>query len=113
MDRTERFYRMTQLLHARRVVSSQTFRQELEVSVATLKRDVEYLRSRMNVPITWDRQAGGYRLEVVEGRSELPGLWFSDAEAHALLTLEHLLASLGSGVGCGHGGAPPRRRARG
>jgi predicted DNA-binding transcriptional regulator YafY len=98
MDRTERFYRMTQLLHARRVVSSQTFRQELEVSAATLKRDVEYLRSRMNVPITWDRQAGGYRLEVVEGRSELPGLWFSDAEAHALLTLEHLLASLGSGV---------------
>ncbi|MFN9390650.1 MAG: HTH domain-containing protein [Betaproteobacteria bacterium] len=50
---------MTQLLHARSVVSRQTFRQELEVSVATLKRDVEYLRSRMNVPITWDRQAGG------------------------------------------------------
>lgn len=98
MNRTERFYRMQLLLQARRVVSSQAFRQELEVSPATLKRDVEYLRSRMNMPITWDRQAGGYRLEAAEGRSELPGLWFSDSEAHALLTLEHLLASLGAGV---------------
>lgn len=98
MNRTERFYRMTQLLKLRRVVSSLAFREELEISPATLKRDVEYLRSRMNVPIVWDRQAGGYRLEAVEGRTELPGLWFSDAEAHALLTLEHLLAGLGSGV---------------
>ena len=98
MDRTERFYRIEQLLRARRVVTAREFRDALEVSPATFKRDMEYLRSRLNVPVVWDREAGGYRLEAADGRSELPGLWFSDAEAHALLTLEHLLASMGSGV---------------
>ncbi len=98
MDRTERFYRIEQLLRTRKVVTARDFRDALEVSRATFKRDMEYLRSRLDVPIVWDREAGGYRLEAREGRTELPGLWFSDAEAHALLTLEHLLGSLGSGV---------------
>jgi predicted DNA-binding transcriptional regulator YafY len=98
MDRTERFYRIEQLLRTRRVVTARDFREALEVSRATFKRDMEYLRSRLDVPIVWDREAGGYRLEPGQGRTELPGLWFSDAEAHALLTLEHLLASTGSGV---------------
>lgn len=98
MDRTERLYRMGQLLRARRAVSARDFLEALEVSRATFKRDMEYMRSRLDVPVVWDREAGGYRLEAAEGRAELPGLWFSDAEAHALLTLEHLLSGLGSGV---------------
>jgi predicted DNA-binding transcriptional regulator YafY len=98
MDRTERFYRIEQLLRTRKVVTARDFQDALEVSRATFKRDMEYLRSRLDVPIVWDREAGGYRLEHREGRTELPGLWFSDAEAHALLALEHLLGSLGSGV---------------
>ena len=48
-----------------------------------------------------DRDAGGYRFER-GGQSagphyELPGLWFSAREIHALLTMHQLLASLDTG----------------
>ena len=61
MDRTERFYRIDQLLHERRVVPIEIFLGELEISRATFKRDIEYLRDRLNAPIVWDRDAWGYR----------------------------------------------------
>jgi predicted DNA-binding transcriptional regulator YafY len=38
MDRTERFYKIEQLLRSRRVVPFAVFREALEVSPATLKR---------------------------------------------------------------------------
>jgi predicted DNA-binding transcriptional regulator YafY len=98
MDRTERFYRIQQLLRARRAVPLEDFLSGLEVSRATFKRDVEYLRSRMNVPIVWDRVAGGYRLDTAESGQELPGLWFSAGEAYALLTMHHLLENLEPGL---------------
>ena len=39
------------------------FLDELEVSLATFKRDLEYMRDRLNEPIAWDADAGGYRYE--------------------------------------------------
>ncbi len=101
MNQTERFYRIEQLLHDRRVVSFQSLLDELEVSRATLKRDLAYLRDRFNAPIVHDRDAGGYRFDNSTKRSggqyELPGLWFSAEEIHALLTMQHLLANLDTG----------------
>jgi len=97
VDRTERFYRIQRLLRGGRVVTIETFLADLEVSRATFKRDMEYLRSRMQVPIAWDRDAGGYRLDA-DDTDELPGLWFSAAEAHALLTMHHLLEQLDPGM---------------
>lgn len=93
MDRTERFYHIDRLLNERRVVPAQVFLDELEVSLATFKRDLEYLRERFNAPIVWDRNAGGYRFEApVSGpRYELPGLWFNASEVIALLTMRQLL----------------------
>jgi predicted DNA-binding transcriptional regulator YafY len=98
VDRTERFYRIQQLLRARRAVPLEDFLATLEVSRATFKRDVEYLRSRLSVPIVWDRDAGGYRLDTSATGQELPGLWFSAGEAHALLTMHHLLENLEPGL---------------
>ena len=99
VDRTERFYRIDQLLQARRpgVVPIRTFLDELDVSLATFKRDLEYMRERLFAPIVWDRDANGYRFEQAQGagaRYELPGLWFNPGEAQALLTMEHLIESL-------------------
>lgn len=100
MDRTERFYRIDQLLHERKIVHIETFLEELEISRATFKRDIEYLRDRLNAPIVWDREAGGYRFDkpVTGNKYELPGLWFNASEIHALLTMQHLLRSLGPGL---------------
>lgn len=100
MDRTERFYRIDRLLQDRRLVPVQVFLEELGISLATFKRDLAYLRDRLNAPITWDREAGGYRFEQqgVGDKYELPGLWFSASEIHALLTMQQLLGSLGTGL---------------
>lgn len=112
MDRSERFHRMTQLLHEQGTVSRDAFLAELEVSPATFKRDLEYMRSRYNAPIVWDADAGGYRFDRQGAgpRFELPGLWFNEAEAHALLTMEHLLGSLDQGGFIGAHIAPLRTR---
>jgi predicted DNA-binding transcriptional regulator YafY len=101
MDRTERFYKIDQMIHDRRLVSFVELMEALEVSRATLKRDLEYMRNRLNAPIIWDRNSGGYRFELVHvetgGQYELPGLWFNSSEVHALLTMQHLLTNLDPG----------------
>jgi len=100
VDRTERFYKIDQLLSERGLVPFKVFLEKLEVSRATIKRDLEYLRNRLHAPIVWDREAGGYRYGEAESggaQYELPGLWFNASEIHALLTMEHLLANLRGG----------------
>ena len=101
MERLERLYKIHQLLAERKVaVSFSSLRSSLDVSRATLKRDLEYMRSRFNAPIEYDREANGYRFgEPRPGpRYELPGLWFSADEAYALLTMHTLLAELEPGL---------------
>lgn len=101
MDRTERFYRMDQLLRERTVVPLQSFLEELGVSRATFKRDLDYMRDRFNAPIEYDRDNNGYRFAAGERsgpRYELPGLWFNASEIHALLTMQELLKGLEPGI---------------
>lgn len=97
MDRTERFYKIDHLLRERGTVTTRAFLDALEVSLATLKRDIEYMKSRHHAPIEWDRDAGGYRFMQPDAAAplyELPGLWFNPREAQALLTMQHLLETL-------------------
>jgi predicted DNA-binding transcriptional regulator YafY len=101
MDRTERFYKIDQLLSERRCASMDTLIEALGASRATIKRDLEYLRDRLHAPIVWDRAMRGYRYDAFDPRAsayKLPGLWFSAAEIHALLTLQQLLTNLGNGL---------------
>jgi len=101
MDRTERFYKIEALLRQRKAISFSALLSELEVSRSTLKRDLAYLRTRMHAPIEWDRITGRYRMAELGQQSgrphQLPGLWFSSAEIHALLTMQHLLSNLDTG----------------
>jgi len=99
MANTERLYKIERLIRARGVVSFQALLEELEVSRATLKRDLEYLRSRLGAPIDYDREANGYRLgtapsSIAGPKYELPGLWFDESELYSLLMAHQLLASL-------------------
>jgi predicted DNA-binding transcriptional regulator YafY len=101
MDRTERLYKIKELLRQHAIASFATLQATLEVSRSTLKRDLNYLSTRLNNPITYCRDLGGYRLERADTATstshELPGLWFSSTEIHALLTMQHLLSSLDAG----------------
>jgi predicted DNA-binding transcriptional regulator YafY len=101
MDRLERFYRMQSMLRHRRLVRTQDFLSELEVSRATFKRDLEYLKDRMHAPIVYDRHHEAYRFDDAVADSELwqlPGLWFNADELRALLTMDRLLGDLQPGV---------------
>lgn len=99
MDRTERFYKIEMLIRSRGSVRFDTLLAELEVSPATLKRDLAYLRERLGAPIVYDAELRAYRFEQPASRGapkhELPGLWLSEHELHALLTLHQMLAGLG------------------
>lgn len=101
MSINERIYKIDQLLSERRFVTVDEFLERLEVSRATLKRDLSLMRDRMNAPIIFDKELGGYRFDQHNKSSgdiyELPGLWFSSEEIHALLTMQHLLSSLDTG----------------
>lgn len=101
MSAMERIYRIDQLLAGRKAVPRAELQEKLGVSWATLKRDLAYVKDRLQAPIVFDRDLGGYRFEReglrIGPQYELPGLWFSAEEIHALLTMQHLLANLDIG----------------
>jgi len=99
VDRTERFYRIDQLLKER-PASFATLQSATGVSRATLKRDLEYMRERLNAPIEYDRDRNAYRMSAPRAgpRYELPGLWFSGDEIHALVSTLQLLGNLQPGL---------------
>jgi predicted DNA-binding transcriptional regulator YafY len=102
MDRTERFYKIEMLIRSRGSVSFAALMEELGVSRATLKRDLEYLRERLDAPIVYDRFDNGYKLQADprdarQVKHELPGVWFSEREIHALLTMHQLIQGLDEG----------------
>ena len=72
----------------------------LQVSRASVTRDLEYMRDSFNAPIEYDSEANGYKFGNPKPgpRYELPGLWFSADEAYALLTMHTLLAELQPGL---------------
>jgi predicted DNA-binding transcriptional regulator YafY len=75
------------------------FMSELEISLATFKRDLAYMKNSLNAPIEWDSYERGYKFskQGVGPKFELPGMWFSQEETTALVTMQHLLSSLDQG----------------
>lgn len=55
-----RLARLTQILQRGKSVSRSEIEDELEVSRATLTRDIATLRDQLNMPIAHDRETGGY-----------------------------------------------------
>ena len=78
---------------------------ELEVSSATFKRDLDVLRYQMHAPIHWvpgeGGQERGYILEDKgwsSGKLGLPKAWFSASEIYALLMIHELASHIGPGL---------------
>ena len=101
MSKTVRLYKIEQLIRHRGSVSFAQMLESLEVSPATLKRDLEYLRDQLGAPIVYDRDSNGYRFDAPSGaaawrgeKHQLPGLWFSERELYSLLMAHQLLAGL-------------------
>jgi predicted DNA-binding transcriptional regulator YafY len=101
MAREERLAKLRSWLVQSQVVTAARAMRDLGVSRATIKRDFDYLRDRFNLPVDWSPQRQGWVLQSTPTNNgqqyELPGLWLSAEEIHALLTMQHLLANLDAG----------------
>lgn len=96
----ERIYKLDGLLAGGRSRTLEDLLQALEISRATFKRDLRFMKDRLNAPIVWDRESRGYRMGAYGGagrRFELPGLWFNQKELLALATMQQLLGSMDKG----------------
>lgn len=101
MDRLERFYRIHHLMKAGKCIPMPSLLAEFEISRATMKRDLEYMRERLNAPLIYDRDREGYRYDLEQegaDRYDLPGVWFSPPEIHALFVVHGLLSDIGPGL---------------
>lgn len=100
MDRYERILSLHRILKsARYPVPLARLLDELACSRATLYRDVAFLRDGLGAPIESVEGEGAWRYDEKEAeRFELPGLWLSADELHALLAAHQLLDRTGTEV---------------
>src|SRR5690554_2483170 len=100
MDKLERIFLLHRILSARRTpVARQDLQDRLDCKRATLTRIITFSRDYFGSPIVFDRERQGYYLDSRDGKAfELPGLWFSPTEVHALLTSHHLLSNIKPGL---------------
>lgn len=100
MDRFSRIFDLHKVLSsARYPVSRRAIQERLECSRATFNRIVEDMRDHLGAPIEYDRERNGYFYATAgEHPYELPGLWFSASELHALIACHELLSSAQPGL---------------
>jgi len=98
--RHERIMNLHRLLKsARYPLGLQRLMDELGCSRASIYRDLAYLRDALGAPLETCRDPKGFRYDTREGeRFELPGLWLSSDELHALLAAHQLLTRTAPGV---------------
>ena len=112
MTQFERIFHLHALFKsARHPLSLLILIQKLEMSKATVQRDIEFLRNMLGAPLEYDRAANGYFYDESAGAFELPGVWFNASELYALLAAEHLLETVQPGL-LGPSLAPLKERIR-
>lgn len=96
----DRLDKIVRLARRKSGVTMSDLKLELEVSLASVKRDIEFLRDRMHCPIEWDHQKRRYFIQDLhdEDRFELPGLWFDASEVFALLMMLDLVEGIQPGL---------------
>lgn len=101
----ERIYVIHKMLEKGRAVPLQKLMEEFEVSRPTVKRDLQYMRDRLLAPLRYDRERKGYCYDCPpslggeageSARYQLPGVWLTSAEMHALLLMRDFVEQLDS-----------------
>ncbi|MDQ6959238.1 MAG: transcriptional regulator, partial [Mariprofundaceae bacterium] len=97
MDKVERVQRLHAILRkCRTPVSLGSICERLECSESTAKRLIRDMRLYLDAPII-NQPGTGYSY-ARNSIFELPGVWFSPEELHALLTIQQLTANLSGGL---------------
>jgi len=100
MDRYERILALHRSLKSARLpVPLTRLMDELGCSRATLYRDLAFLRDALGAPLESVEGGASFRYAEKDAeRFELPGLWLSSEELHALTAAQQLLDRTGPGV---------------
>ena len=101
MIRDQRINRINALISRPQGASLAQLMEELEVSRATVNRDLQTMRDGMNAPIVWDRDRRVYRMEPNGNAGPtymVPGLWLTPAQAYAVLTLNNMVEKIAPNV---------------
>lgn len=99
MDKLDRIFQLHAVLNKRRTpISFDELKERMQCSKATLHRTIKALENHLRAPLVFDKKAGGYRYNTKNSQYELPGLWFTEGELQALVTIQRLLSELGEGL---------------
>jgi predicted DNA-binding transcriptional regulator YafY len=97
MERSQRIARINVLLRQRQGVTMAQLMADLEVTRATINRDLDLMRDQMHAPIVWDRDRRVYHLAAENHAGPaymLPGLWFTPQQAYAFLTMQNMVEKI-------------------
>lgn len=94
MAQTDRIYQYKSMFRRKRQLTKEEILDELEISEATFKRDLDKMRDFYNYDIVYDRFDNVYKLVNDQDTYELPGLVFSQKELLALLTIQNMITEL-------------------
>ena len=101
MERTQRMIRINALVSRPQGATMAQMMEDMEVSRATINRDIELMRKQMNAPIDWDSFREIYYLNrnsSIGPTYMLPGQWFTPAQAYAFLTLNNMVEKIAPNV---------------
>jgi len=106
MAQAARLRDIVAILEARKhPVPRAVFLEELEISLATFKRDMDVLKDTFQAPITWKPGEGGRERGYVlqdkgwsSGKLGLPRAWFTSSEIYALLMIDTLASHIAPGL---------------
>src|SRR5436190_2924723 len=86
----ERMMRMHQLIKSGKYPNCSKLAREFEVATRTIKRDIDFMKYRMDLPIEYDsRRYGFYYSKPVD---QFPGVAVTEAEVFALLVAHKAIA---------------------
>ena len=101
MSQAARLFHVCRRLSEGETVTVASLEEQLEVTRATVFRDIAVLRDQLNAPVVWDAENETYRLESQEGahaRFMLPGMWMEAEQLYGMLTVLNLASALDPGI---------------
>lgn len=98
MAQFDRIYQYKSMFKRNRLLTKQAILEELEISEATFKRDLDKMRDFYHYHIDYDRFENAYKLMNPDDSYELPGLMFTQKELLALLSVQNMISELEPGL---------------
>lgn len=102
MSQTDRLAVIARLLEHGQTVTTRSLMARFEVTRATIMRDIDFLRDRLCTPVLYHPETRGFKIDKSDrfGKDvvSIPGLWLTQDEAYALLTLFNITRQLDAGI---------------